>query len=126
MRKTMIYLTLMLCLMLTACGGSGKDAQQGQVSLSEEAAEEVEEKTVLLTVDGREVEAWQYLYWLRRTCESLAAEYDAAGMEVDWTAETPEGTLGDYAKAQALSDTALYATVENWAEQHGCTTEAEH
>jgi hypothetical protein len=122
MRKYMVCLTLMLCLMLTACSGSEKDAPQGQVSLSEKKVE-VEEKEVLLTVDGREVEAWQYLYWLRHACEKLAAEYAASGVEVDWMTETPEGTLADYVKAQALSDTALYATVENWAERYGCTIE---
>jgi len=122
MRKYMVYLTLMLCLTLTACGSREKDTPQGQVSLSEGPAE-VEEEEVLLTVDGREVAAWQYLYWLRRACETIAAEYVAADMELDWTQQTETGTLGDYAKAQALSDTALYATVENWAEQYGCSAE---
>ena len=122
MRNCLRYLTLMLCLMLTACGGSRDEPPQGQVSLLEKPAE-MEEETILLTVDGREVETWQYLYWLRQACETIAAEYEAAGMNPDWAQQTESGTLADYAKAQALSDAALYATVENWAEQYGCTAE---
>ena len=122
MRNRMLCLALTLCLLLTACGGSEEDAPKGQASLSEKSAE-VEEEAVLLTVDGREVAAWQYLYWLRQSCRTIAAEYAAAGMEPDWTQQTENGTLAEYAKAQALSDTALYATVENWAEQYGCTAE---
>lgn len=114
MKYRVLSLTLMLCLLLTACGGGG-DAQS-QASLPPEPAADME---TLLVVDGREVPAWRYLYWLERVCESIAADYAAAGAEPDWQAGEP--TLGEYAKQQALSDTVLYATVENWAEQYGCT-----
>ena len=123
MRNCLRYLTLMLCLMLTACGGSRDEPPQGQVSLLEKPAE-AEAEEILLTVDGREVETWQYLYWLRQACETIAAEYEAVGMKPDWEQQTEDGTLAAYAKAQALSDAALYATVENWAKQYGCTAEA--
>ena len=91
MRNRMLCLALTLCLLLTACGGSEEDAPKGQASLSEKSAE-VEEEAVLLTVDGREVAAWQYLYWLRQSCRTIAAEYAAAGMEPDWTQQTENGT----------------------------------
>lgn len=55
----------------------------------------------LLIIDGKEVPAWRYLCWLDR----------AAAQGLDETA----------AKAQALSDTALYAAVETMAEEQGVT-----
>lgn len=124
MKKRMLCLALVLCLTLTACGGSKEDGQS-QVSSLLGGAAGMEETEPLLTVDGREVPAWRYLYWLARTCDAIREEYEAAGLEVDWTASAGTTSLADYAKNQALSDTVLYATVENWAETYGCTVPAE-
>lgn len=117
MKKRMTALALLLCLTLTACGGE-KDSR-GQASFLGRAAEIREEET-LLTVDGREVPGWRYLYWLAYTCDSIRDRYQESGLALDWAAPVTGGTLADYAKDQALADTALYATVENWAEQYGC------
>ena len=110
-------LTLVLCLLLSACGDS--DDRPRQASLLKDVSP-LEETEILLVVDGREVPAWRYLYWLGRACSSIRAEYEAAGLELDWTAAAETGTLAEYVKQQALADTVLYATVENWAEQYGC------
>ena len=107
---------LALCLLLTACGG-GED---GGTPSPLETAANLDGSTVLLTVDGREVPAWRYLYWLAYTCGQLADRYAAADLPLDWDAPAETGTLAESAKAQALADTALYATVENWAETYGC------
>ena len=121
MRKRIMCLALMLCLMLTACGGSEETPPRSRVSLSADSSGPTEEE-ILLTIDGREVAAWQYRYWLRRACETVCAQYAAAGVEMDWNAQVePIGSLAEYVKAQALSDTALYATVENWGETYACT-----
>lgn len=116
MKRYVIALALLLCLALTACGG-GEDSQ-GQGLFQQTSG--VEEEAVLLTVDGREVPAWRYLYWLERCCGRLREQYRAAGLTLDWNAPVEGGTLADYVKDQALADTALYATVENWADSHGC------
>lgn len=113
MRKTLIVLGLLLC--LSACG----EAPETEASLLGQAAE-MEEELVLLTVDGREVPAWRYLYWLAFTCDQVQARYQESGLTLDWNIPVTGGTLGDYAKDQALADAALYATVENWAEESGC------
>ena len=69
-------------------------------------------------MDGREVPAWRYLYWLTWGCDQLSEAYDEAGLTLDWS-ETVEGTdLASYVRQQALDNTVLYATVENWAEQY--------
>ncbi len=121
MRKRAVP-ALALCLLLTACGGWEKDS--GGPGLFQDASG-IREDAVLLTVDGREVPAWRYLYWLTCACDSLQDQYGGAGLELDWSAPLEGGTLADYAKDQALADTALYATVENWAEEYGCALSEE-
>lgn len=117
MKKRMAALTL-ACLCLTACGGKESGGTSGTSAL--ETAAGLEGSAVLLTVDGREVPAWRYLYWLAWTSDQMAREYTQSGLTLDWDAAVENGTLADYVKEQALADTVLYATVENWAEQYGC------
>ena len=123
MTKRIISLTLVLCLLQTACGGKEKDSR-GQASLLSRAAE-LEEERVLLVVDGREGPAWRYLYWLAYTCDRIQKQYDQAHLPLDWNAAVTGGTLADYARDQALADTALYATVENWAEKYDIVVDGE-
>ena len=105
---------LLLCLCLSACAAPAEPGGiLGQAS-------GLDEDETLLTVDGREVPSWRYLYWLAYTCDRVAERYRDAGAVLDWQAPLDGGTLADYAKDQALADTALYATVENWAERYGC------
>ena len=112
-RKAMI---LLACLLLTGCG-KREPAQSEQAPAGE--------MELLLTVDGREVPAWRYLCWLRYACQRVQEQYAAAGQAVDWALQLEEGTLEDLVRQQALADTVLYATVENWAEQYGCQVQAE-
>ena len=51
----------------------------------------------------------------------MRERYEEAGLTLDWSTPVSGGSLGEYAKEQALSDAALYATVENWAEDWGCS-----
>lgn len=109
-------LAALLAFSLAGCGG--KKADEGRTSGLYYEAAGISPDAVLLTVDGREVPAWRYLYWLTWGCDQLKAAYDAAGLTLDWS-ETLEGTdLADYVRQQALDNTVLYATVENWAEQY--------
>ncbi len=119
MRVRTIAPALLLCLALTACGV--EEQEKNETSLLGQAAG-IDDAAVLLTVDGREIPAWHYLYWLDFTCTRLRERYQEAEIPLDWgaSADDGKGTLADYAKAQALADTALYATVEAWAETYGC------
>ena len=56
MRKRMTVLALLLCLLLTACGGEEADSG-GQASFLEETFG-LEEGAILLTVDGKEIPAF--------------------------------------------------------------------
>ena len=115
MRRGTILLLPVLCLLLTACSGKANPTKQ--------PAKETEQAEILLTVDGREVPIWRYLCWLRYACEQVQTKYAAAGNPVDWDMTVEGETLADYVKQQALADTVLYATVENWAEQYDCKVE---
>ena len=117
MKMRMTCLALLLCLLLTACGGKEPDSQ-GRTSLLGEAAG-LEEDAVLLTVNGREVPAWRYLYWLAWTCGQMRERYETSGTTLDWDTPVSGGTLAQYVKDQALADTVLYAVVENLAEEAG-------
>ena len=80
----------------------------------------VSEEAPLLTIGGREVSGWRYLYWLALTGDKIRERYRAEEKTPDWNAPT-DGfeTLGAYAKEQALMDAALYAAVETFAERYG-------
>ena len=114
MKRCVVALSLLL--LLSACGTT--KAEQADMTLYEAAGLSSPSET-LLTVDGRDVPAWRYLYWLAYDCGQLEDSYADAGQELDWDAPADGGiTLAEYARRQALSDTVLYATVENWAEQY--------
>ena len=78
MKKTVAV--LLLCLSLTACAAP---AETGGVL---ERASGLDEEETLFAVDGRDVPAWRYLYWLAYTCERVAARYRDAGAALDWQA----------------------------------------
>ena len=122
MKKQAAALVLALCVMLTGCGREEEKAG----SLLGQAAG-LEDDEILLVVGGREIPAWRYLYWLAADCRELEERCAAAGTALDWNTPLPEGgTLRDLVKADALADTVLYALVESWAEDYGCTlTDAE-
>lgn len=123
MKRCVWCLILALFFALTACGGGKEEDNRSQASSVSERMAGIEEMEILLTVDGRRVPAWRYFYWLEQTCDAIREDYLAAGLELDWNAAAGDRTLGEYAKAQALSDTLLYATVENWADLYDCHTE---
>ena len=113
-RSLALCLTLAAVLALTACGG---DPQEDGLFYQ---ASGIRPEAVLLSVDGRDVHAQRYLYWLAYACDYVAGYYDT-GDGIQWADTVSGQSLEDYVKDQALKNTALYATVENWAEDYGCT-----
>ena len=112
-RSLALCLTLAAALALTACGG---DPQEDGLFYQ---ASGIRPEAVLLSVDGRDVDAQRYLYWLAYACDYVAGYYDT-GDGIQWADTVSGQSLEDYVKDQALKNTALYATVENWAEDYGC------
>ena len=76
--------------------------------------------TVLFTVDGREVTADQYLYWL---LTSISEAKNAGYLADDeaWEEEIEGQPTADYLKNNALEISKLYAAVANHADQAGVT-----
>ena len=102
---------LTLCLLCCACGAwdvppiaPPPTPMPAPTSIPGRAANRMENET-LLTVDGRDIPAWEYLYWLSLACDRANA---APGVP-DWRA----------VREQALMNTALYAGVESLAERYG-------
>ena len=113
--KKQLAAGVLVCLLLSACGG--KPADTSPLG----AAAGVEETECLLTVDGREIPAWRYLYWLAENCRQLEEDYDATGETLNWTAPLADGqTAETLVKEAALADTVLYAVVEQWGETYDC------
>ena len=75
---------------------------------------------MLLTVDGWDVTADRFFYWLTTTCDYIQSYYAGVGSQVDWSEMSGGQSLSDYAMEQALQTTELYAIVESWAKQYGC------
>jgi hypothetical protein len=103
-------------LCLTGCAGKTGKTKAG---LYYEASG-ISPDAVLMTVDGWDVPAERYFYWLTYNCDYIDNYYQQAGRSVDWSENHNGQTLGQYAMAQALSTTALYAEIESWAKQYGC------
>ncbi len=116
MKRRIFALLVCLPLLLSACGKT--DAGAGGL-LSR--ASGIADDEVLLTVDGREVPAWRYLYWLTAVCDQIRTAWNDAGRTLDWQQTLSGEPLADYARRKALENTALYATVETLAEENGVT-----
>ncbi|MBQ9493897.1 MAG: hypothetical protein IJR54_09245 [Oscillibacter sp.] len=98
--------TLCLLWFLSLCGCGVQDPESVPDSLPGRAAGLMEDET-LLSVDGRNIPAWEYLYWLSLACDRARGQ----AAPPDWPS----------VKEQALMNTALYASVETLAERHGVT-----
>ena len=96
-------------------------------------ASQIPEDEWILSVDGRKVPAWRYCYWLARVCDRLR-EKDGDGAvsadngdqainaanDLNWDLIMDDGrSLNEYAKEQALMDTAIYSVIENLAREYG-------
>ncbi|MEA4994267.1 MAG: peptidylprolyl isomerase [Oscillibacter sp.] len=110
-----------LIAVMTLLAGCGKKTEE-PAGLYYEASG-IAPEAVLLTVDGREVPAARYFYWLTADCDYLAEQ---AGGEPDWSADAGGQTLDDYVKRQALDATVFYDMVEALAEANGCVLTAEN
>lgn len=79
----------------------------------------------MLTVEGREVPAELYLYWVLYAADYITREFpelcDSGGMP-RWEAEAEPGvTVEDYVRRDALDSAKMYIIVEKWAEEYGVT-----
>lgn len=107
-----------LLLVTAAVGCGGKKEPEG---LFYEACG-IDPKATIAAVNGQEITADEYLYWLAYECESLTASRGT----VQWNEVIDNGvTYGEYAKRSALADVMQYAAVRTMAEKSGVTLSQE-
>lgn len=111
---------IVLALVLAGCGEQAAREAEGLY----EQVTGIPAGQVLLTVDGREVPAWRYFYWLAYNCDYLSEARDAEGRVLNWEEDQAGQTVAQYVKQQALDTAVLYAVIGNWAESYGCADDA--
>ena len=74
----------------------------------------------LVTVDGREVAAEDYLFWLSQSV-SLQQQYGNLLEDADWEADLGGTTAAEYVKNDALQAVTYLAVVSNKAQEYGIT-----
>ena len=99
-------LALGAAISLTACGGG--DTEGGLLC----EASGIRPDTVLLSVDGRDVSAQRYLYWLAYACDYIADYYDS-GEGIQWGDTVSGQSLEDY--GCTLTDEDRTAMDREWA-----------
>ena len=88
-------------------------------------ASQIPEDDLILSVDGQNIPAWRYCYWLARVCDGLRGKYGEKNAnpgenDINWDFIMDDGrSLNEYAKEQALMDTAMYSVIENLARENG-------
>jgi Parvulin-like peptidyl-prolyl isomerase len=115
---SLLLAAVLAAMCLTGCS-FGKKSESTKAGLYYRASG-IGPDEVLLTVDGWDVTADRYFYWLTSTCDYISSYYEKAGKTVDWSENHNGQSLAQYAQQQALSNTALYAEIESWAKKYGC------
>ena len=116
MKKLLAAAAVCLCLLaMTACGGA-VDTESLAYTLAG-----LDPQEIILTVNGREVSAELYLYWLQYAC-SVAENTGAVDEEgnLNWDYVYADGvTAEEYIVGEALNQAKLYLLIEEWAETYG-------
>ena len=102
---------------LTACAPQAAEPDPGDVAYQTAG---LSRDTVLFTVDGTDVTADQYLFWL---LQSVAAAKQAGYLADDgaWEEEIEGAPTADFLKEDAMNTSILYTTVANHAADAGVT-----
>ena len=78
--------------------------------------------TVLFTVNGNDVTAGDYFFWLAQECDKVAPYFSAMGTDVDWSTTMGGSTpVGDVMKQNAQSTAVMYSVVKTQAKDKGYT-----
>lgn len=79
--------------------------------------------TVMFTVNGNDVTAGQFFFWMSQNADAVASYSQMSGAtEIDWT--TPMGddmTMDDYVKEQSKAAAVFYNVIETNAKDKGYT-----
>lgn len=117
-RYTALFIGLILT--LTALTGCEKKPEGVFYELTG-----IDPAAAMLMVEGREVSAERYLYWVLDAADYIAGSFPEL-CEADgtpkWEAEAEPGvTVEDFILRDALDTAKMYVIVEKWAEEYGVT-----
>lgn len=114
-RMTALLLTLLLALSLAACGGMSTGSRTDGIYYE---ATGISPDAVLLRIDGVDVTAERYFYWLYNSVSNAAAYCGAEGFASD----AGDGrTYAEICLEFTVEAAKEYALVERWAKEYGLT-----
>ena len=123
--KRLMAAALSGALMLAALTGCGSDGQKGQDADQTDGADSaiyalsgLKPQEVLFTVDGVEVTAGDYGYWLAYSMET-ASTYLYDGGSIVWTDEQDGLPMPEYVKNDAQEVSKVFAIAEKKAAEYG-------
>ena len=136
MKKLLSLLLAILILTLCACGEKAQSPTPEEDLPPDNIYYDItgiDPREIVLTLDGNEVPAELFFYWVSYVCSSLeyqiGSAYYAYGLyedllntetgEVDWSASYGGSPLGEAALEDARQAVVFYAAVENLAAQYG-------
>ncbi len=116
MKKALVFcMALVLCLgALAGCGKGGLD-YKGEIKegfVYENT--EISPDAVVLTVNGVDITAEEYFYWIGYGCGQLSYYVG----DLDWTQGIGSASMEEYVKSEAVKTAAFYAVVEKLAEDN--------
>lgn len=135
MKKLLSLLMVLLTLFLCACGEKAQSPAPEEDLPPDSIYYDItgiDPREIVLTLDGNEVPAELFYYWVSYICSSLEYQISSAyyyyGLyedmlntetgAVDWTAEYADSTLSEVALSEARQAVTFYAAVENLAAQY--------
>lgn len=118
MKKTGIAAGLLAAAVLTGCTVQNPTPVAGGHDIVQEVLG-VPKDTTILTIDGVDVTAEKYLFWLVNSIESMKYYGYALETDEDWIQQIDGVTIRDAIKMDALDTTILYQVVETNAHANG-------
>ena len=123
--KKMTALLLALLLTLSALAGCGKKEPEGLFY----DLTGIDPAATIVRIEGQEVPAEMYLYWVSYVCDyvanNLPAYLDEDGIPKWDEVVYEDSTLKDYILDEALDTAKMYMIVEKWAQDYGVTLSEE-
>lgn len=109
---------LMLSALLAGCGQKNEKKENEPAGIFYKACG-IDPQSTIAVVNGREISAEEYLYWLAYHCEALLAD---RGGSVNWDEVISDDvTYGEYARRSALATVIQFAVARDFAEKYGVT-----